>query len=54
MPIREQLLFALVGAAMLAASLALSDPRLAAAIDAHLGFARLANQSCVSPFVGER
>jgi hypothetical protein len=49
MSIREQLLFALVGAVLLAASLAWSDPRVAAAIDARVGFGRIANQACASP-----
>jgi hypothetical protein len=49
MSIREQLVFALAGAVLLAASLALSDPRLSAAIDARLGFGRVANQSCAAP-----
>ncbi len=49
MSIREQLVFALAGAVVLAASLALSDPRLAAAIDARVGFGRIANQPCALP-----
>ena len=54
MSIREQLIFALAGAVLLAASLAMSDPRLAAAIDARVGFGRLANQWCVTkPVTGQ-
>jgi hypothetical protein len=48
MSIREQLVFALAGGGA-AGRLELSDPRLSAAIDARLGFGRIANQSCASP-----
>jgi hypothetical protein len=48
MLVREQCLFAIIGFAMLAASLAWSDPHWAAVIKQQAGLGRAANQSCMN------